>query len=203
MRSEDMLAIQQQIARYSYTFDSGDADGWAKVFTTDGLWEFYATGATKPTTRLEGYAALQNFCAQRFSERRGGVTSYHHQSGIMFDELTANSAVVRAMLIITIQVPGEQAQMYMTGVYHDKWVKTDSMSWTPHKPGLTSAPAYAIMRALSCPARPPASREPIKTQGVRHEMSQLLEGKPAHQPVLRILRSPSLWRNASSGKPRT
>ena len=124
MRAEDMLAIQQQIARYSYTFDSGDADGWAKVFTPDGLWEFYATGAKQPDTRLDGYAALRDFCARRFSERRGGTTSYHHQSGIIFDELTADSARVRAMLIITVQVPGEQPRLYMTGVYEDQWVKT-------------------------------------------------------------------------------
>jgi len=124
MRSEDMLAIQQQIARYSYTFDSGDAEGWADVFTDDGSWEFYSAGATEPTTKLEGHVALRDFCAKRFSERRGGATSYHHQSCIVFDELTADSARVRAMLIITVHVPGEQAQVYMTGVYQDQWVRT-------------------------------------------------------------------------------
>lgn len=120
----DMLAIQQQIAQYSYTFDSGDADGWAKVFTPDGLWEFYAAGAAQPSTRLDGYAALRDFCARRFTERQSGATSYHHQSGIIFDELTDNSARVRAMVIITFQVPGKQPQVYMTGVYQDDWVKT-------------------------------------------------------------------------------
>ena len=125
MNVDDVLAIQQQVARYSYTFDSGDADGWAKVFTPDGLWEFYATGASQPATRLDGYAALRDFCALRFSERRGGATSYHHQSGIVFDELTADSARVRAMVIITVHVPGEQQpRLYMTGVYEDRWVKT-------------------------------------------------------------------------------
>jgi len=120
----DVLAIQQQVARYSYTFDSGDAEGWANVFTEDGLWEFYARGATTPATRLEGYQQLHDFCAQRFRDRPEGVTSYHHQSGLIFDELTADSARVRTMLILTIQVPKEAPRLYFTGVYQDQWVKT-------------------------------------------------------------------------------
>jgi len=124
MKTEDMLAIQQEIARYSYTFDSGDTVGWANIFIEDGLWEFYAQGATQPSVRLEGHAALKDFCSQRFSERHNGIISYHHQSGIIFDELTSNRARVRVMLIITIQVPDEQPLLYITGIYHDQWVKT-------------------------------------------------------------------------------
>lgn len=124
MNTEDMLAIQQQVAWYSYTFDSGDAEGWANVFTKDGVWEFFAAGSTTPATRLEGHTALRDYCAQRYGERREGVTSYHHQSGIIFDELTADSARVRAMVIITVQLPSEPARVYLTGVYHDQWVKT-------------------------------------------------------------------------------
>jgi hypothetical protein len=128
MNVEDMLAIQQEIARYSYTFDSGNAEGWANLFTEDGLWEFYAAGATEPSTRLEGRAAMRDFCTQRFSGRRGGVTSYHHQSGVIFDSLTADTARVRAMLVLTIQMPDEPARVYLTGVYQDDWVKT-SEGW--------------------------------------------------------------------------
>jgi hypothetical protein len=123
MRTEDMLEIQQQIARYSYTLDSGDAEGWANVFTRDGVWESYAAGATKPSTRLDGPAELKAFCTRQFSRRRGGSTSYHHQSGVIFDELTADTAKVRCMLIITVNVPNEPPRLYMTGIYEDRWVK--------------------------------------------------------------------------------
>ena len=85
MLGDDMLSIQQQIARYSYAFDSGDAEGFAKVFTIDGLWEYYSTGATQPALRLEGNDALRDYCLNRASERRkAGIISYHHQSGIFF-----------------------------------------------------------------------------------------------------------------------
>jgi len=126
MHSDQMLAIRQQVARYSYTFDSGDAEGWANVFTKDGIWEFYAAGATTPATRLVGHDALRDFCLSRFTSRPKGMTSYHHQSGIIFDELTTNQAKVRAMVIITTQPLGEQPRLYMTGIYEDLWVLEDN-----------------------------------------------------------------------------
>ena len=124
VKSEDMLAIRQEIARYSYAFDSGDAEGWARLFTEDGLWESYPARATEPNTRLDGRAALRSFCAKRFSERPGGLTYAHHQSGIIFDDLTADTAKVRAMMLLTVQTPGESTRVYATGVYQDDWVKT-------------------------------------------------------------------------------
>jgi hypothetical protein len=125
MLSNDILAIQQQIAGLSYTFDSGDAEGFAKIFTIDGLWEYYPTGATQPALRLEGNDALRDYCLNRVSERsKSGIISYHHQSGIFFDELTTDSAKVRTMLIITTHAPGKNPQIFMTGTYEDLWVKT-------------------------------------------------------------------------------
>lgn len=124
MSSEDMLAIQQEIARYSYTFDSGDAEGWAGIFTENGVWEFYPAGAAEPATRLEGHAALREFCTERFEQRRDGLTYYHHQSGVIFDELGVESARTRSMLMLTVQRPGEAPRVYQTGVYQDHWVMT-------------------------------------------------------------------------------
>ncbi len=123
MNTEDMLAIQQEIARYSYTFDSGDADGWAELFTEDALWEYVATGAAEPTTRLAGRQALREFCARRFSERPAGMTSHHHQSGVIFDELSDVSAKTRCMLVLTTQKTGEPAHVLLTGISRDEWVK--------------------------------------------------------------------------------
>ena len=87
-----------------------------------GVRKFYCLWS--PATRLEGFQQLHDFCAQRLSERREGVTSYHHQSGLIFDELTADSASVRTILVLTVQVPTEAPRLYMTGVYQDQWVKT-------------------------------------------------------------------------------
>lgn len=118
-----MLAIQQEIAKYSHTFDSGDADGWAKLFIEDGVWESFQVGATESATKLDGHDALRAFCEQRHSERRDGVTFYHHQSGTVFDELSTDAAETRTMVSITVQKSGEPASVFFTGVYRDEWVK--------------------------------------------------------------------------------
>jgi len=122
---EDVLAIQQAIANYSYTFDSGDAEGWANIFTRDGVWEYYGIGEDKPATKLDGHDELRRFAEQRYRDRPEGVRSYHHQSGIIFDELTSDTARTRVMLVLTVQTAGERsARVLTTGIYHDQWQKT-------------------------------------------------------------------------------
>ena len=37
MNVEDRLDILQKIAEYAYTFDGKDAEGWANLFTEDGV----------------------------------------------------------------------------------------------------------------------------------------------------------------------
>lgn len=125
MNTEDILAIQQAITNYSYTFDSGNAEGWANIFTGDGVWEFYGIGENSPSTKLDGYEALRQFAEQRYRDRPEGVRSYHHQSGILFDELTSDTARTRVMLVLTVQSAGERtARVLTTGIYHDQWRKT-------------------------------------------------------------------------------
>jgi uncharacterized protein (TIGR02246 family) len=122
---EDMLAIQQVIARYSHTFDAGDADGWANVFTKDAIWESYAADTTTLTNRLRGHDELREFAAMRFREKAPGLVYYHHQSGILFDELTADTAKTRVMVIITIHKSPDPPRIIFTGVYTDVWKKTN------------------------------------------------------------------------------
>lgn len=124
MQVEDMLAIQQEIARYSHVYDAGDCEGWASLFTEDGVWEYFAAGAAEPSTRLVGHEAMRDFCATRFSSRRDGWTYAHHQSGVLFDDLSADTARTRTMVVITLQRPGEPPRLFSTGTYRDEWVKT-------------------------------------------------------------------------------
>ena len=128
MNIEDMLAIQQAIARYSHTFDAGDADGWAGVFTEDAVWEFYAAGETTPSNHLTGHKELREFAAMRFREKAPGLVYYHHQSGILFDELTADTAKTRVMVILTIHKSPSPPEVVFTGIYTDAWKKT-SKGW--------------------------------------------------------------------------
>lgn len=124
IKVEDMLAIQQVIARYSHAFDAGDAEGWANVFTKDAVWESYTVGSTTPTNRLKGHDELREFAAKQFREKAPGLVYYHHQSGILFDDLTANTAKTRVMVIITIHKSPDPPRIIFTGVYTDVWKRT-------------------------------------------------------------------------------
>ena len=122
---EDKLAIQEVIAQYSYTYDAQDAEGFAALFTEDTMWELFASSATRPEIRLESRAAIRAWAAQRLQERSGRFTSRHYQSGILFDELTSESARTRTMVLVTHQGVTEAApRPTASGVYHDQWRKT-------------------------------------------------------------------------------
>jgi hypothetical protein len=122
---EDKLAIQEAMAQYSYTYDAQDAEAFAALFTEDAVWELFAAGATRPEIRLASRAAIRAWAAQRLQERRGRFTSRHYQSGIVFDELTPESARTRTMVLVTHQDVTEAApRPTASGVYHDQWRKT-------------------------------------------------------------------------------
>jgi len=121
----DKLAIQEVIARYSYTYDAQDAEGFAALFTEDAVWERYAWGATHPEMRLVSRAAIRTWAAQRLHERRGRFTSRHYQSGVLFEALTSEAAQTRTMVLITHQGMTETAaRLTASGVYYDQWRKT-------------------------------------------------------------------------------
>ena len=129
MSIEDKLAIQEIIAHYSYTYDSRDAEGFAKLFVEDGVFEVFVPGTTTASVRLQSRTAIREWAAQRLQARHGRFTSRHYQSGTLFDELTSEAALTRTMVFVTHQSVAETApRPTLSGVYHDHWRKT-STGW--------------------------------------------------------------------------
>ena len=129
MNTEDRLDILQKIAEYSYTFDGKDADGWANLFTEDGVWDSIIKEQETPTEHLVGRDTIRDWAANRHKIIPDTYRSFHHQSGTSFDELTPDAARTRTMVIITgHDMSGydgtKGAQVTITGIYHDDWVKT-------------------------------------------------------------------------------
>lgn len=125
MSIEAKLAIQEMIAQYSYTYDSKDAEGFAQVFVEDGVFEIFVPGKEMPSVRLQSREEIREWAARRLQERIGRFTSRHYQSGILFDELTSDSALTRTMVLVTHQDVTEVAPRPTdSGVYHDQWRKT-------------------------------------------------------------------------------
>jgi len=129
MSIEEKLAIHEMIARYSYTYDGQDADGFAQLFVEDGVFEIFVVGKTSPSVRLQSRREIREWATRRLHERNGRFTSRHYQSGIPFDELSSDSARTRTMVLVTHQGATEPApRPTASGVYYDRWRKT-SEGW--------------------------------------------------------------------------
>ncbi len=125
MSLESRLEILEQIARYSHTLDGGDVDAFAAIFSEDGVFEVYATGAVEPELRLVDRAGIRAWVGDWCRSLKPGQRSRHHQSGTLFHALTDESAETSTMLLSTVQPADEpQPRVKMTGVYNDRWQRT-------------------------------------------------------------------------------
>jgi hypothetical protein len=120
---EDRLAIETQIYLYAYTFDSGDFDGFAAVFTDDGVFEAFLVGHEEepPISRYRGTAELRGAAVRDMGP--DGIPFIHHTSGIIFDDVDSTSPRTRATVIATTQMPSGPT-IDNHGVYYDRWRKT-------------------------------------------------------------------------------
>ena len=125
MSIEEKLAIHEMIARYSYAYDGKDAEGLARLFVEEGVFEIFVPGKASPSVRLQSRKEIREWAARRLQERNGRFNSRHYRSGILIDELTSDSALTRTMVLVTHQGVGEAApRPTASGVYHDRWRKT-------------------------------------------------------------------------------
>lgn len=121
----DRLAILEVLATYSHAWDARDADAYATLFTDDVRFDVYVPTREDPVIRHDGRKALHSWATRRCAERADEPQSRHNISGTLFDELTADRARTRTMLLETRRDPRESAPTpYATGVYHDEWRKT-------------------------------------------------------------------------------
>ena len=121
----DKLAILDVIARYSYTYDGRDADGFTQLFTDDGVFEVIPSGSSQPELRLTSRVAMHAWVVQRHQQVVKGIQDRHFQSGTVFDVLTPEHAQTRTMVLITHQGAHDPTpRPVLSGVYHDHWHKT-------------------------------------------------------------------------------
>ena len=122
----DRLEIAEVIAKYSYAADFSDPDAFAALFVEDGVFEFYIRDATDPFERRvsrEVIRAKQE--SWKESKRISGIKTGHHQSGLIFMELTADTARTQTMLVHTVQGADETApKITSSATYYDSWRKT-------------------------------------------------------------------------------
>ena len=127
MSLADKMEILDVIARYSYTYDGRDVDGFASLFTEDGVFEVMDSGGNHPELRLESRDAIHAWASQRHQKVISNIQDRHYQSGTLFEALGQGHAQTRTMVLITHQGADDPApRPVLSGVYHDQWRHTQN-----------------------------------------------------------------------------
>ena len=122
---QDRLAIAEQLAQYSYRWDSKDSEGFADLFTEDGAMDRRRGGEVVTGARVVGHQAILDYASTSHQGRLADRQTRHHFSALVFLELTSDSAVTENMALITHQrAEDSAAQISASGIYRNTWKKT-------------------------------------------------------------------------------
>jgi SnoaL-like domain len=102
-RAADRLMIAERISRYGWGYDERDIEMLADCFTANGVWEgsMFGTDRVGPHVGREAVVQfLTDFWSVQTDQRR------HIFTNIVVDELTTDSAVAHAYLLLTASAGG-------------------------------------------------------------------------------------------------
>ncbi|MEL6727165.1 MAG: nuclear transport factor 2 family protein [Pseudomonadota bacterium] len=125
---EDRFQISDQISRYAQLWDRKDADAFSELFTEDGVLEWHFADASEQPPSLSGRDNILKYARKAHAGRLAGRQSRHHFSGLVFESLTAETALTEHMFMVTHVLSDEPPIVRSTGVYKIEWRKTDN-SW--------------------------------------------------------------------------
>lgn len=109
----DKMAIKELCARYSIAFDTGDAEGYAALFTEDGTIEL---GGQK----IVGRAAIRDFASSIY----GGVPDPQHVQSNHVIDVTGDKARSKCELTAFLSRP-DGVHTVCTGFYEDNLLRVD------------------------------------------------------------------------------
>ncbi len=123
--TEDKLAIAEQVAQYSYRWDSKDSAGFADLFTDDGVMERRRDGEVVSGSRMVGHQAILDYAKGSHQGRLADRQTRHHMSALVFLELSTDSAITENMVLITHQTADDRVPFISgSGIYRNTWRKT-------------------------------------------------------------------------------
>lgn len=119
----DKVAIQEVLATYSICVDTGDADGFAAIFTEDGLWEWEAVQLS-----FCGRVALKKLAETVYTHAKGS------QHAISNPVITVESDRAKSICQLTsfLSKP-EQIYTLMLGYYEDELIKVNDRWQISHR----------------------------------------------------------------------
>lgn len=116
LTSADRMEIHELYARCALAFDSGEAEGFASLFTSDGT---FGVAGHDP---FRGRDQLVAYVKRRFEEAPG---MSHHVSNVVIDE-TPDGAMGHAYGMILGTEPDGRVSVRNLGTYADRLVRAES-----------------------------------------------------------------------------
>jgi ketosteroid isomerase-like protein len=120
---DSRLEILDLEGRYSRTWDTADAAGWAGLFTDDGAFEVAAVGR-EPRQRFEGREALEKMCRD-FTAVISGLHLLHLPE-ITVDGERASSRIHFEFRSIRRDAPDLTQQTSVSGYYATTYRRTEA-----------------------------------------------------------------------------
>lgn len=114
--AEQYLAILNLEGEYARTWDTADAEGWASLFTHDGVFEMAAAGKITATS-FKGRDELSAFC-RSINESYQGLHFIHSPS------LTIEDSNAKGWINFEFRAQHQGIPTMVCGFYEVKYIKT-------------------------------------------------------------------------------
>jgi uncharacterized protein (TIGR02246 family) len=119
LSTQDRLDIMDLVARYAECVDSGDAEGYAKLFTPDGVVE-HSAGS------VAGHEEIRSWVATLAKDDRVGKNSrLKHIMGLPVIRGDGERATARTYVTIPRHMDSGEIVIRLAGTYFDECVKQD------------------------------------------------------------------------------
>ena len=132
---QDYMEIQQLYARYAHTLDSGDADGWVRTFTADGVFG-----------NRKGPEPLAEFARNFYKNSSGNIRHWYNQLVVTSTPEGANGTCYFVLIDVT------KRAITTTGIYKDTLVKTPDGWRFKERVATTERPPAAAQPGSNPPA---------------------------------------------------
>jgi hypothetical protein len=132
LSADDIISIQQLVARYNFAFDSGDGEDFATCFVANGVFDYSAD------LRVEGHEKLREFPAIV-----AGLGQIRHIVSSILVEGDAGRASSRCYCQVYAIDGKGSAYVMSQGVYEDRLAKSEE-GWR-----------FAERRYIADPVSPP------------------------------------------------
>jgi hypothetical protein len=118
--AEDKVLIQELLARYAWSFDTGDVEGFVACFAQDAV---LCEDVFEEVDRWTGRDEIRGM-AERFFSHPGFPGRQHHASQVLI-EGSAERCRVRAFCFVIEPRPDQPCLVLFSGYYDDVVVKVD------------------------------------------------------------------------------